>query len=226
MELEKFVNLKGPLIQTYLKLKPETIQHAYEINNARRNDIINIELTKESYWTGDGAVYDKIKEIVYMTPRELNPLFNEIGKSKQQLEICGDYHVPEKEMELIVKSDKVIAIPLKDLQMKRFTEGIGFFEVNCEDYKALNPLQREIAEWTYGRGDDFPINMEMLKKQEINNVRINLLLISYLRGCVKDHDPAPIAMACGVASFGGCSDFSAQADLINHTGYYMRGELK
>src|SRR3989344_1150215 len=133
MVIDNLVNVQGPLAKALPKLDLSTVQHAFEIMNARRADKSLRDLW---FWTADFAMYaveDK-EEYLYFASRDYNLVFQNLDDAVKQLLETGNY-VPENQGVDVVKAGKdTLKIKLSDLKLERRNSEFSYFEVDTVKY--------------------------------------------------------------------------------------------
>lgn len=234
MPLENLVSVRGPLVETFSHLDPNTIQHADELTNARRT---NQELRNQWLWTADGSIYTVEQDscqhcgrstepevMLYLTRGKDNPIFKNIQEATRQLTNNRNY-VPKKEdLESAINSENTLKTKLSDLNLQRHDDEFSYFEVDTKNYNELNSEQRKVAERAYGQGNDFQKNMKMLKKLGINTTRVYVLTPNY----VQEHTEkdSAVARACRLIIFDLGSDFGASGRYVVDSDDCLRGVPK
>jgi len=176
--------ITGSLENALARADRRTIQHAWEITNDRR---AQPDLREQWFWTADFPLYrvEDGEAVLYFAPGEYNLVFDNIGDAAPQIKANGNYMPPKRDEARVVrsaKSGKTLRVPLSELGLREENAERCFFEIDTAGYDALNPVQRALAEWIYGRGEDFRLNMKVLREEgKITVTRIYLLNPKYIR---------------------------------------------
>lgn len=230
MTLEGLVNEIGPLVETFPKIDPNTIQHSREITNDRRileNEAERKELRKAWFWTADFGLYT-IKDndvVLYLSERENNLIFKNIEEATNQLAENNNYIPKKEDIETVISSKSTLITKLSDLELKKYDDEFSYFEIDTAEYnRTLNKAQRTFAERAYGQGDDFKNNMKMFKDTGITTVRIYVLAPKYVKNHVKEC--SAIARTCWLGDFDYNSYFDATGRGVDGSEGTLRGGPK
>lgn len=235
MKLDGLVNKQGLLAETFQTLDPNTIQHASEITNDRRD---NKELRKQWFWTADSSLYrvEDNEAVLYFGQRDTNLIFRNIEDATQQLLRDNNYVPSRDDIKSVldsVETGSTLRIKLSDLGIRSHGDEWyygdkwcggewDFFEISISDYDSLNGTQRTFAERVYGQGDDFEENMKMFKYEGyIHTTRIYVLNPDYVKKHVQED--SAIARVSRLYYFGYYSDFSANVRDVANPDYALRG---
>jgi hypothetical protein len=176
--------ITGSLENALAKADRRTIQHAWEITNDRRTQT---ELREQWFWTADFPMYrlEDGEAVLYFAAGEYNLVFANIGDAAPQIKATGNYMPSKKDEARVVRSGrggKTLRIPLSDLALQEENAERCFFEIDTAGYAALNPAQRALAERIYGKGEDFRLNMKVLREEgRIAATKIYVLNPKYIR---------------------------------------------
>lgn len=178
------IDVAGSLPQILSQLDPNTIQHSFEITNAKRTD----GLRRKPFLPADFPLYDIVNEdgdqdfvngeaTVFLAMREHNLFFKNIGEAIQQSGLRPFIYRPRREeAETVKRADSTLKLKLSDLDLKLRldSEGLSYgdgdkysdFKIDTADYDTtLNPVQRAAAERIFGQGEDFVKNMNMFNEE-------------------------------------------------------------
>jgi hypothetical protein len=95
-------------------------------------------------------------------------VFANIEQAALQIKATGNYVPTKKDEAQVVRSARTgstLRVALSDLGLRDENDERCYFEIDTSDYDTLNPAQRALAERIYGRGDDFRLNMKVLKEE-------------------------------------------------------------
>ncbi len=204
MSLETITgNLKTCLSQAL----PETISLARELTKER---ISNKPLRDTGFWTRDFPMYYvKNGEAVLDLDEANNLVFENIDDAVKQLLETHNY-VPSKKDAARVKksvaSGNGVHVVLSKLDLKKYNNEWGYFEINTTNPDSLNPEQSKLAERIYGLGADFNESMLVLKNSGINTTRVYVLNPEYVK---QKAGKGAVGRASWLDSFGGYSNFDA-----------------
>lgn len=224
MTLEKLIDLQGRLTETFPRLDPKTIQHAYEIMNDRRG---HKEIRRYWFLTADSALYtvEDGQPILYFGDRTHNLIFKNVGEATSQLKKNNqNYKTSKEDAQSVInsaKSGNTLRINLYDLALKTNSSDFGMLIINTYNYNSLNKVQRQFAERICGQGKDFIENMKMLKREgNIGIMQISVLTPDYVIENAKEN---PIARLCWLNNFDGSSSFNATSWNLKNATNWIRG---
>ena len=223
MALESLTDKRGPLAKPFSKLDPNTIQHASEITNDRRD---NNRVCRLWFWTADSALYrvedDEI--VLYFGQRDTNLLFRHIDEAIEQL-LKNKNYVPTKEnIQSVINSvqtGNTLKIKLSDLELERCDDESCYFEINTSNYDSLKQIQKIFAKKIYGQGDDFEKNMERFNDVGIATTTVYVLNPEYVKEYVKKD--SAIVRASWLLNYDVDSIFSACNNDVNNADGWLRG---
>jgi len=94
--------------------------------------------------------------------------------------------VPTKKDETRVvrsaKTGKTLRVALSDLDLREENDERCYFEIDTGGYDTLNPAQRALAERIYGTGEDFRLNMRVLREEgKVTATKIYVLNPGYIK---------------------------------------------
>ncbi len=207
-------NIPGNLKDACKLSVPGKNRHVDEIMTERRT---NEELRKLWFYTADGELYfmDGGKPKLAMTREPDNLVLRHIDDAFTQLTSGGNYVPHPAEAERAIKASTTEVFDLTKLNPKKYDNEFSFIEVSTTNYNSLNPEQRRLAERVYGKGNDFVLNMAMLKQSGINTTRVYVLDPEY----VKEHaNRGPIGRGSWLNNFYSDSSFIANDRNINNRG--------
>lgn len=176
--------ITGSLENALAKADRRTIQHAWEITNDRRTQP---ELREQWFWTADFPMYrlEGGEAVLYFAPGELNLVFANIAEAAPQIKATGNYMPPKKDEARVVRSakgGKTLRVPLADLGLQEENAERCFFEIDTAGYDGLTPAQRALAERIYGGGEDFRLNMKVLREEgKVTVTKIYVLNPKFIR---------------------------------------------
>ncbi len=185
MTTDKLVNIYGYLRKAYNTAVPNTLRHVDELMTERRT---SVELCRRTFYTADGALYfmDEKKPKLALTREPENLVLRHIDDAFIQLVFEGDYCPNPAEATSAIKARTTEVFDLSKLKLKTDDDDeFSFMEVSPTEYDRLNPEQRRLAERVYGKGDDFVLNMKMLKEDDIDMTKVYVLNPKYVREYAK-----------------------------------------
>ncbi len=207
MTIDTLVTIPGNLRDAYKLAVPGTLRHVDELITERRT---NKELRNLWFYTADGELYfmDNDKPKLAMTREADNLVLRHIDDAFTQLTSRGNYHPALAEATSAIKASTTEVFDLTALNLKTYNDEFSFIEVPTTKYEyvRLGSKQRRLAERVFGKGDDFILNMKMLKQAGIDTTSVYVLNPNY----VKEHaKSSPIGRASWLSNFGSNSSFSA-----------------
>ncbi len=213
------ITVTGNLGECLSQLQPGTIRHVDELVTERRT---NEELRNLWFYTADGELYfmDNDKPKLAMTREADNLVLRHIDDAFPQLTSGGNYHPALAEATSAIKASTTEVFDLTALNLKKHDDEFSFIEVPTTNYDSLNHEQRRLAERVYGKGNDFVLNMAMLKQSGINTIKVYVLNPEY----VKEHaKSSPIGRASWLINFDSVSNFYAFVRGIDYD-FCVRGD--
>ena len=218
MTIDTFVNIPGNLRDACNAAVPGTLRHVDELMTERRSDV---SLRNLGFYTPDGELYfmDGNKPTLAMTREADNLVLRHIDDAFAQLTSGGNYHPSVTEATSAIKASATEIFDLNELKLKRYDDEFSAMAVSTTKYDQLSPEQRRLAERVYGKGDDFVLNMAMLKQAGIDTTRVYVLNLEY----VKEHAKgSSIGRASWLNDFEDNSSFNAIVRSVN-SGSRVRG---
>ena len=214
--MPKLETITNSLATGYKRLEPASFQTSAELTTERRTNDEWGELAETCFYTANFTVctLENGEEVLYFGGREANPILRNIDEACRQLIENGNYRINNTEKEAIeeaVNRGLVLRLKMAELGLKELTDGFindkyNYFEIETENYDALNLFQRAFAEAVYDKGQDFIENMEIFSKAGIKATKIYVLNPKYVR---KEAKNGPIARAGFLYIFDCNSDFIA-----------------
>lgn len=214
--------ITGNLRDAYKQLQPGTMLHVDQLMNERRlNPLTETgeDLREQGFYTADGEIYfldGRNKTPTLAITREThNPVLQHIDDASEQLVNNHNYLVSQSAVEQALAAPDREIIVLPNLRLSGDGAEWRYLEISTSPskYAKLNDTERRFAERVFGQGDDFPANMEMLKKAKISETKIYVLNPDYVR---KHASESAVARASWLGNFGDNSSFSADDRSINN----------
>jgi len=214
--------ITASLANGYKQLQPDTFQTSAEITTARREDITSDkaerqELRTRCFWTANLGLYgNNGKELQYGIGgrQTFNAIAGpDIDEFCRQLTQTDKYHLTEEQAQSLDASGIVWANPA-DLRLKGTEKEWRYFEISPSNPDNLNQAQRALAEASYGQGDDFVGNMNMLAEAR-TNPKIYVLNPEYVMEETEQGEV--IARACWLGGFYNDSKFDANSRDVNNS---------
>lgn len=216
-----YINSQGTLEQIITKIKPSTVQYAYEIMNDKRTDESIREI---GFSTADFPLYilDHGAVFLHMPNHENNPLFQNFDNIVTHIKRKKNYFPKNEEIENIINAKTTIKINLSDLKLQKYTDEVSYFQINTSNYHLLNRSQRILAEQAYGQGTDFINNMAMLKEAGITTIQINVLNPEYVKNTLANKSTKNLARLSFLYNFRNKSTFDMCNGKIKYANISLR----
>ena len=214
--LERKLEVKiGQLAEIFPLFDDSTLQHALDINTARRTDA---SLRNQWFWTADFPMYrvEDGEAVLYFAPREHNLIFRDIQNATSQLLGSQNYVPPKEGIEEVVAASKtrvVLKVNLSNLRLKGNENEWRYFEVDTNNLDSLNPDERAFAEIVYGQDN-------------VGKTRIYVLNPDYVKTQLKGKEDSAIARASRLGRFVIGSSFNADGRFVDVAVNGLRGVLK
>lgn len=183
--LKRLADIKGPLVETYLSLNPETIQQADEITSQRRR---NPRMQNHSYNTANVMLYQKNEDgsLTYKFGgrRPFNIVLGaNVEEVQQQLVAKSNYRLTSQQLQAIddLDAEDILEMNPLELQLNKAVvsnQGADFchFEIGTVRLnQTLNNVQRAFAERVYGEGRAFDRAMEMIRGYQVDKEKYPIL---------------------------------------------------
>ncbi len=214
-------NITGNLKDAYKLSIAGTLLHVDEVMTERRN---NEELRVLGFYTADGILYfikdGKVKLAITREPDNL--VLRHIDDAFAQLTAGGNYQADQAEAERAIKASATEIFDLNERELKRYNDEFSYLEILTTRYDKLSHEMRRLAERVYGKGNDFILNMVMLKEAGIDSTKLYVLNPEYVQKHAKD---SPIGRASWLYDFFNSSYFYANDRNIDGSGR-VRGVRK
>ena len=213
--LERKLEVKiGQLAEIFPLFDDSTLQHALDINTARRTDA---SLRNQWFWTADFPMYrvEDGEAVLYFAPREHNLIFRDIQNATSQLLGSQNYVPPKEGIEEVVAASKtrvVLKVNLSNLRLKGNENEWRYFEVDTNNLDSLNPDERAFAEIVYGQDN-------------VGKTRIYVLNPDYVKTQLKGKEDSAIARASRLGRFVIGSRFNADGRFVDVAVNGLRGVL-
>ena len=227
--MPKLETITNSLATGYKRLEPASFQTSAELTTERRTNDEWGELAETCFYTANFTVctLENGEEVLYFGGREANPILRNIDEACRQLIENGNYRINNTEKEAIeeaVNRGLVLRLKMAELGLKELTDGFindkyNYFEIETENYDALNLFQRAFAEAVYDKGEDFIENMKMFREAGIPKTRIYVPNPKYVR---KEAKNSAFALASWLDHFDYNFDFHAYLRSV-HEREYLRG---
>src|SRR3989344_3792754 len=210
--------ITGNLRDGYNQLQPGTMLHVDQLMNERRD---NAELRNQWFYTADGEVYllDGARKTptLAMTREAHNPVLLNIYAAFEELTQKQNYRPTPADVQLALAAPDTVLIALPNLRLNKHDAEFSNLTVGTTPakYNKLNDEERKFAERVYGQGNDFVLNMKMLKDAGISETCIWLLNPEYVQ---KHAAKGAIARASWLDDFNNYSQFGANDRYIDGHG--------
>ena len=172
-------NIVGQFSEAYDQIVPGTMLHVDELQVARQ---IDPSLRKFSFHTADGIIYYFCDGIPFLAiTRERDNLFlQHIDDASDQLVCTGNYRPSAEDVASALASPNTVHINLTSLHVEGDNTEWGYLTFSPNQYDALNPEERRLAERVHGSGSAFVATMNMLRDAEIEQTRLSVLRPEYV----------------------------------------------
>jgi hypothetical protein len=219
---KELINSKGPFIEAYSRLDPQTIFHADEIMEERKS---NYNLRNYNFWTADTAIYaiEDGEAILYLTRGSDNPIFNNLEDVYKILKgKYNDYYsYPLVQTIPFLGHDKILKIELSKLKYKEDPYSwepcpINYFTMGSK-YSTLNKVEKKFAKKIFGNSPLFP-------KQNKNKAAIFTFTPEYVKEKLAFKNNCVLLTPCKLDSFNeDIFGFFACSSWVSREDYYIRG---
>ena len=210
--------ITGNLKDGYNQLQPGTMLHVDQLMNERRT---NEELRTQWFYTADGEVYllDGARKTptLAMTREAYNPVLRNIDAAFEELTQKQNYRPTQADVQQALAAPDTLLVALPNLRLNKHDAEFSYLTLGTTPakYNKLNDEERKFTERVYGQGNDFVLNMKMLKDAGISETRIWLLNPEYVQ---KHAEKGAIARASWLGDFSSNSQFGASDRSIGGRG--------
>ncbi|MGV8151287.1 MAG: hypothetical protein ACP5NV_06180 [Candidatus Woesearchaeota archaeon] len=222
---------QGKLLDIAKTVDLNTVQHSWEIQKDRYNDIkINKEnatLKNQWFWTADFPLYtmEKGQAVLYMADRKHNLVFQNLETAVEQLKTDNNYFPKDSDIGSVIDAKTTLKTKLSDLKLERLDSEWSYFEIKTNDYSNLNKSQRALAERVHGKGTAFARTMKMLNKNKIETTRIYVLNPEYVKNTLGQTGKKSLARVSALIIFNNNSNFDASNRNVDSDSRRLRGVL-
>jgi len=213
---------QGIVIDIFKKVIPETIQHAWEIQKDRLEDV---SLRSMWFWTADFPLYtmEKGEAILYFADRKHNLAFQNMDVAVEQLRTKNNYFPKDTDISSVINAKSTLKVKLSDLKLEKNKDEWQYFEINTKKYSKLNKSQRTLAERVHGKGKAFDRTMKMLSDAGKSVTRIYVLNQEYVKKTLTENNAKSLARLGFLNNFGDYSYFNASSRDVVNGGRRLRG---
>ncbi len=201
------ISSRGTLLNGYQDLLLQTdisLCHADQLMDQRRN---KPDLCDQRIYAADGMIYfveNRIPKLA-ITRRENNPILLNIERAIEELAGRGSYRPSPRDVNLALSEKDTLFIDLTEVnlcpKLERTGTGIyGYISIPTNRYhdQLDNQELQKLVQRFYGRGRALVRNMKMLSEGGIEQTRIFLPNLDYIREHAADR---PFALLAWLNSF-------------------------
>jgi len=185
-----------------------TIQHACEIQNDRRANLVrnkyNTDLIYKSFVTADFSLYvlERKEVVLYLADREHNLILKNLDDAITQFKTTDNYFPKDADIGAVMDAKTTLRIKLSNLDLNKYDRDLLYYCMDARDYGKLNSTQKKFAERIHGTGKDFKENMDMIVEKmarptewswQNNNVHMKVLNPEWVRIYLQENNARSLA---------------------------------